>query len=419
MMLAGRGRRDSGQPMPADGTFPSGTAAFEKRKSPKVPVWEADLCIQCGQCSFVCPHSVIRARYYHEDALDGAPRRLSSRRPSMRAAIRRHASRLQFYVEDCTGCGLCVEACPAISPREPDIKAINMADKAPLVPAERANIAFFETLPVNDRSRVDFANVRGVQFLRAAVRILRRLRRVRRDALSQAAVATVRRPGADRQCDRLLVDLRRQSAGDALDEEPRGPRPGLVELAVRGQRRVRAGLSPGRRQASRSGPDAAGQARPGRWARISQRTILDAPQIQEFEYPRATHPRRGTEDAAARTERPTARAICCRSSIIWCGGASGSSAATAGLTTSATAAWTTCWRAGAMSTCWCSTPRSIRTPAGRPRRPPRWAQWPSSPPPASASQRKDLALQAIAYGNVYVAQVAMGANPQQTLRRIS
>jgi pyruvate-ferredoxin/flavodoxin oxidoreductase len=73
---------------------------------------------------------------------------------------------LQFYVEDCTGCGLCIEACPETSPREADVKAINMADKLPLLTAERDNIAFFETLPVNDRSRVDFGDVRGVQFLK-------------------------------------------------------------------------------------------------------------------------------------------------------------------------------------------------------------------------------------------------------------
>ena len=101
-----------------------------------------------------------------------------------------------------------------------------MQAKAPLLEPERANIAFFETLPVNDRARVDFANVRGVQFLRAAVRVLRRLRRLRRDAVSQAAVAAVRRPPADRQRDRLLVDLRRQPAGDAVDDQNakgRGP----------------------------------------------------------------------------------------------------------------------------------------------------------------------------------------------------
>ncbi len=151
--------------IPADGTFPSGTAAFEKRNiSDIVPVWREDLCVQCGQCSFVCPHSVIRARYYNEDKLAGAPAAFKSAPVNARGYPEARFT-LQFYVEDCTGCGLCVEACPAISPREADVKAINMADKLPLLEDERTNIAFFETLPVNDRARVDFADVRGVQFL--------------------------------------------------------------------------------------------------------------------------------------------------------------------------------------------------------------------------------------------------------------
>ncbi|MGM3856225.1 4Fe-4S binding protein, partial [Salmonella sp. NW379] len=71
---------------------------------------------------------------------------------------------LQFWVEDCTGCGLCTEACPALSPVEPDTKAINLRDKLPLLVAEKRNLEFFQTLPMNDRARVDFANVRGVQY---------------------------------------------------------------------------------------------------------------------------------------------------------------------------------------------------------------------------------------------------------------
>ena len=151
--------------IPADGTFPSGTSAFEKRNiSDIVPVWREDLCVQCGQCSFVCPHSVIRARYYNEDKLAGAPAGFKSAPVNARGYPEARFT-LQFYVEDCTGCGLCVEACPETSLREVDVKAINMADKLPLLENERANIAFFETLPVNDRARVDFADVRGVQFL--------------------------------------------------------------------------------------------------------------------------------------------------------------------------------------------------------------------------------------------------------------
>jgi pyruvate-ferredoxin/flavodoxin oxidoreductase len=165
LMLVGRGDEIPVSLIPADGTFPSGTSAFEKRNiAEAVPVWEEDLCIQCGQCSFVCPHSVIRARYYNEDVLVGAPASFKSAPVNARGYPEARFT-LQFYIEDCTGCGLCVEACPSISPREPDVKAINLAEKEPLVEAERANIAFFEGLPVNDRARVDFDKVRGIQFL--------------------------------------------------------------------------------------------------------------------------------------------------------------------------------------------------------------------------------------------------------------
>ena len=151
--------------MPVDGTFPSGTAAFEKRNlADSVPVWEPNICIQCGQCSFVCPHAVIRAKYNHADKFDGAPATFKSAPINVRGFPDVRFS-LQFYVEDCTGCGLCVEICPAHSATDPDLKAINMRDRLPLIEPERRNVAFFEALPVNDRARVDFANVRGVQFL--------------------------------------------------------------------------------------------------------------------------------------------------------------------------------------------------------------------------------------------------------------
>jgi len=151
--------------MPVDGTFPSGTAAWEKRNvADEVPVWRPDLCIQCGQCGFVCPHAVIRAKYYDESRLESAPQAFKSAPVNARGYPDVRFS-LQFYVEDCTGCGLCIEACPAHSPVDPGIKAINLEPKVPLVEAERTNIAFFERLPVNDRARVDFANVRGIQFL--------------------------------------------------------------------------------------------------------------------------------------------------------------------------------------------------------------------------------------------------------------
>jgi pyruvate-ferredoxin/flavodoxin oxidoreductase len=164
-MMAGRGDDIRVGQMPVDGTFPSGTAAFEKRNvSDTVAVWDQDLCVQCGQCGFACPHSVIRAKYYDERKLDAAPSTFKSAPINARGYPDVRFT-LQLYVEDCTGCGICVEVCPESSPRDPESKAINLAPKAPVLEQERTNIAFFEALPTNDRSRVDFANVRGVQFL--------------------------------------------------------------------------------------------------------------------------------------------------------------------------------------------------------------------------------------------------------------
>jgi pyruvate-ferredoxin/flavodoxin oxidoreductase len=133
--------------MPVDGTFPSGTAAWEKRNlADEVPVWRSELCIQCGQCSFVCPHSVIRAKYYDQAELAGAPPNFKSASVNARGYPDVRFS-LQFYVEDCTGCGLCVEACPAHSAVDQAVKAINLEPKGSLIETERGNIAFFERLP--------------------------------------------------------------------------------------------------------------------------------------------------------------------------------------------------------------------------------------------------------------------------------
>ena len=164
-MMAGRGDDLPVSALPVDGTYPSGTTAYEKRNiSDLVAVWDSDLCIQCGNCSFVCPHSVIRSRYYDASRLEGAPNAFRSA-PLDAVGLPDTRYTLQVYVEDCTGCELCVQACPVTAPRDQGRKAINLAPREPLVAAERDNIAFFETLPVSDRSRVDFGTVRGTQFL--------------------------------------------------------------------------------------------------------------------------------------------------------------------------------------------------------------------------------------------------------------
>ena len=150
--------------LPVDGTYPSGTTQYEKRNiSDIVAVWDENACIQCGNCAFVCPHAVLRAKYYPETALEGAPEGFQTAELNA-AGLPGARYTLQVYAEDCTGCGLCVEACPVKVPSGNNRKAINLAlveDREPT----RTNVEFFESIPVNRRSRVDFATVRGVQYL--------------------------------------------------------------------------------------------------------------------------------------------------------------------------------------------------------------------------------------------------------------
>lgn len=165
IMMAGHGDDLPVSKLPIDGTYPSATTQWEKRNvSDLVPLWEPEICIQCGNCSYVCPHSVIRAKFYHKDYLKKAPKEFRSAPINARGFPETQYS-LQVYLEDCTGCNLCVEACPAIDPEERSRKAINLVEKEPLLKKEQKNIEFFESLSWNDRSKIDFSTVHGAQFL--------------------------------------------------------------------------------------------------------------------------------------------------------------------------------------------------------------------------------------------------------------
>ena len=165
LMMAGRGDEIPVGALPADGTYPSGTARWEKRDiSEFVARWEPEICIQCGNCSLICPHSVIRSKVYPQDRLEDAPATFKSAPLDARGTPEIRYT-LQVHVQDCTGCGLCVEVCPVTAKEAAGVRAINMAAKQPLLEAEIGNAAFFARLPEVDRARVDFSTVRGAQYL--------------------------------------------------------------------------------------------------------------------------------------------------------------------------------------------------------------------------------------------------------------
>jgi len=165
-MMAGLGDSLPVSALPPDGTFPSGTTQYEKRDiATQIPEWDPDLCIQCGNCSMVCPHSVIRAKFYNKGHLEDAPEGFPSTTVEARGFPETRFT-LQILSRDCTGCGLCVSVCPVTDPTQGSRRAINMAEKADIQERTEAFGAFFQSLPINDRRRVDFSTVRGAQFLR-------------------------------------------------------------------------------------------------------------------------------------------------------------------------------------------------------------------------------------------------------------
>jgi len=166
VIMAGRGDELPVSAMPPDGTYPTGTTRWEKRNvSLTVPVWNPDICIQCGNCSMVCPHGVIRAKHCDASLLEGAPAGLKSSALRVKGQEDRKFL-LQVAVEDCTGCALCVETCPVKDKADEDLKAINMGSKLPILEQEKQNLEFFETIPDLDSAEVDTTKVRGVQFLK-------------------------------------------------------------------------------------------------------------------------------------------------------------------------------------------------------------------------------------------------------------
>jgi pyruvate-ferredoxin/flavodoxin oxidoreductase len=152
--------------MPVDGTFPLTTTRWEKRNiALDVPVWDMETCIQCNKCVMVCPHATIRAKIYDEKDLAGAPATFKSTKFKAKDYGEGLYYSLQVAVEDCTGCGLCVDVCPAKNKKETKLKAINMAEQLPIREQERANWDFFFNIPDLDRKVVAVSKVKDSQFL--------------------------------------------------------------------------------------------------------------------------------------------------------------------------------------------------------------------------------------------------------------
>jgi pyruvate-ferredoxin/flavodoxin oxidoreductase len=165
VIYAGHGDDIPVSAFPADGTFPTGTAKWEKRNiALEIPAWDTKICIQCGKCAMVCPHAVIRIKVYDSTRLEGAPTTFKSTevRDKDKDWLGQKYT-IQVAPEDCTGCGICVDICPVKNKSETRLKAINMVPQPPLRAPERENWEFFLKIPELDRRKIKITNIRQQQ----------------------------------------------------------------------------------------------------------------------------------------------------------------------------------------------------------------------------------------------------------------
>jgi pyruvate-ferredoxin/flavodoxin oxidoreductase len=164
-MLEGEGDLLPVSALPVDGTFPTATARFEKRSlAPELPIWDPDLCIDCGKCAIVCPHTAIQMKAYQPEALARAPEQFLSKEFKDRS-LEGHLLTIQVAPDDCTGCGVCVETCPAVSRSDAGRKAIRMEPADEHRDVERERYRFFDEIPYVDRSEIRTTTVKHSQLL--------------------------------------------------------------------------------------------------------------------------------------------------------------------------------------------------------------------------------------------------------------
>ena len=162
-MMTGRGNELPVSVLTADGTFPTGTSKLEKRNvAQEIPVWEEDVCVQCGKCVMVCPHAAIRAKVYQEGELSNAPATFKFT-DARDKAFAGEKFTIQVAPSDCTGCTICVDICPAKDKTNPERKAINMESQLPLREQETENWDYFLKLPLTDRNKLKLNQIRQQQ----------------------------------------------------------------------------------------------------------------------------------------------------------------------------------------------------------------------------------------------------------------
>lgn len=412
-MMTGHGDELPVSAMPIDGTYPSATTKWEKRNiSDLVPEWHPATCIQCGNCAYVCPHSVIRAKFYNEDNLKKAPEGFPSAPINARGFPETRYT-LQVYLEDCTGCNLCVEVCPAHNREDHARKAINMTEKEPMLEREKTNIEFFENITWNDRSTIDFSTVHGAQFLEPLFEFS--------GACAGCGETPYLKLLSQLYGDRLLVANATGCSSIyggnlpttpwAVNSEGRGPAwsNSLFE--------DNAEFGLGMRITADKHADTARNLLKGLSEQIGQSLtdeILNAPQILESEIIRQRSRVTDLKSALQGIDNPQARQLLSLADhlvkrSVWLVGGDGwaydigyggldhvlASGRNINILVLDTEVYSNTGGQSSKATPTAATAKF-----------------------ASAGKRvgkKDLAMQAISYGNVYVARIAFGSNPQQTL----
>ena len=392
-LIAGDGDLLPVSALPPDGVFPTATAQYEKRAlAPTIPIWDPSICIDCGKCAIVCPHSTIRMTVFPDATGDAAPPELIHKAFKSRE-LPDHRLAIAVAPDDCTGCGVCVDVCPAVSRTDAGHKAINMEPVGPHRDEQRRRWEAFQAIPPLPRDLIPHDTIKGSQVLEPLFEFS--------GACSGCGETPYLRLVSQLFGDRMVIanatgcssiyGANLPTTPWTVNRDGRGPAwsNSLFEDNAEFGLGMRLALDANAEQARRL----LVELEPVLGADLV-RPIVDATQDTRARDRGAARARRHPE-AAARGHRgrprSPSRAGCSRSRTTSSGAACGSSAATAGRTTSASAAWTMSSGPAATSTSSCSTPRSTRTPAAsRPRRP-RAAPSPSSPRPARAPRRRTSA----------------------------